>query len=99
MLPGVIQEKLGDFVEGDVRCVMADGNACPIAIGVMEVNSADITELKGKALRVIHYFGDLIWELGGSSVPNPGFKPGEVEPVGHPSVRTCFRKARGGKVD
>ena len=27
---------------GDVRCLLADGNPCPIAIGVMDQNSADL---------------------------------------------------------
>ena len=55
-------------------------NPMPIAVGVMDVARDDIEDLKkGKAMRVIHYYGDQLWEFAGGGAPNAGFKDGVVD--------------------
>lgn len=55
-------------------------NAMPIAVGIMDVSRDEIEDIKkGKAMRVIHYYGDQVWEFGGGGKPNPGFKDGSVD--------------------
>ena len=58
MLPGVIVPPagLGDFKKGDLRAVAVPGNPVPFAVGVMEVDAAEVAAngMKGRGLRVLH---------------------------------------------
>ena len=88
MLPGCSPENLGSFRKGDMRALLvADPkdasrvNPMPIAVGEMDLASDDDHGMKGRAMRVLHYYGDEVWSFGGGSLgsPNPGFKEGEVD--------------------
>jgi len=71
---------LGDFSEGDVRALSVPGNPYPFAVGVMEVGSEEIAQkgLKGKGLKILHSFGDLLWALGDKSSPGPSFTSSRI---------------------
>lgn len=57
-------------------------NQYPFAIGVMETSSADIAKhgLKGKGLKLLHHYPDMLWALGDKSVPDPSFTATRVFP-------------------
>ena len=86
MLPGIIRSEkpLKSFVSGDIVAIYVLGNPFAIAIGVSEVSSDDVYStgygIKGKALHVVHFFGDGIWQLGDRRIP-PGFSFETVLPV------------------
>ena len=64
-------------------------NQFPFAIGVMEASSADIKRngLKGKGLKLLHHYPDMLWALGNKSVPDPSFTPTRV----FPQVLSCLQ--------
>jgi predicted RNA-binding protein (TIGR00451 family) len=77
MLPGVIRRSTSssqDFREGDLVQLLVPGCVYPFAIGFAEISSSDPASLpeghKGKAVRVIHYFGDGLWRLGSKYIPS-----------------------------
>ena len=76
MLPGVIRQVVKPFNTGDLVQLMVPGTAHAFAIGVAEISSADFDTLsddqKGRAVRLVHYFGDGLWRMGSKSIP-PGF--------------------------
>ncbi|GHP07443.1 hypothetical protein PPROV_000618500 [Pycnococcus provasolii] len=83
MMPGVVaSDTLGEFKLGDVRAAYVcapDGtrrHTQPFAVGTMETDSDTVAKngLKGKGLRNIHVFGDLIWEMGDKSKPHVSFQ-------------------------
>eukprot|EP00271_Cylindrocystis_brebissonii_P015461 TRINITY_DN38362_c0_g1_i1.p1 TRINITY_DN38362_c0_g1~~TRINITY_DN38362_c0_g1_i1.p1 ORF type:complete len:719 (+),score=126.68 TRINITY_DN38362_c0_g1_i1:240-2396(+) len=83
MLPGVRipDEGLPSFKEGDIFSVRVPRNAAPIAVGMTAVSSEQAikAELRGKVLRVLHFYGDVLWETAeGRYVPNAGFLDGVV---------------------
>lgn len=82
MLPGVIVPPSGlpSFGAGAKMCVRVAGNPAPIAVGAMDLSSADALAggMKGKAMRVAHVYRDSLWSYGGRTVPNAGFGPEEV---------------------
>ena len=51
------------------------GNSCPFAVGTCEAGEEDISTggMRGKAVSVMHMFGDELWRSGGSFAPNQGF--------------------------
>ena len=57
-------------------------NQYPFAIGVMETSSADIAKngLKGKGLKLLHHYPDMLWALGDKSVPDSSFTPTRIFP-------------------
>ncbi|XP_022152528.1 eukaryotic translation initiation factor 2D [Momordica charantia] len=78
MFPGihVPTEGLPSFLSGEPWAVNVPGNAAPIAVGVTTMSSAEAFKagLRGKALRILHYYRDSLWEsVEGHYVPNAGF--------------------------
>ena len=62
MLPGVSVPSTGlqTFNRHEKRCVLVEGNAKAICLGRLAISSADAIRknMKGKAVRVFHYFND-----------------------------------------
>lgn len=83
-LQGLIvpDQGLGSFAAGDLRLASIPQNEYPFAIGTMEVSSADIakTGLKGKGLKLLHHYPDMLWALGDKSVPDASFTPTRIFP-------------------
>ncbi|KAK2658826.1 hypothetical protein Ddye_005359 [Dipteronia dyeriana] len=78
MFPGIIipTEGLPSFLSGETWAVKVPGNPAPIAVGSTNMSSAEAVNagLRGKALRITHYYRDLLWEsVDGHLVPNAGF--------------------------
>ncbi|GMI88682.1 hypothetical protein like AT1G71350 [Hibiscus trionum] len=78
MFPGISVpvEGLASFSAGEPWAVKVPGNPAPIAVGSTTMSSAEALKagLRGKALRIMHYYRDLLWEsVEGHYVPNPGF--------------------------
>ncbi|XVF29815.1 hypothetical protein REPUB_Repub16aG0003600 [Reevesia pubescens] len=78
MFPGIIvaAEGLPSFSPGEPWAVKVPGNPAPIAVGSTTMSSAEAIKagLRGKALRIMHYYRDLLWEsVEGHYVPNAGF--------------------------
>ncbi|CAI5497857.1 unnamed protein product [Closterium sp. Naga37s-1] len=85
MAPGVQvpAEGLPGFRPGEVWSVKVPGNSCPIAVGITMVGSAEAVRagMRGKLLRITHYYCDSLWETAeGSYVPNRGFLTDLVVP-------------------
>ncbi|GLU16289.1 hypothetical protein SLE2022_327280 [Rubroshorea leprosula] len=74
-----VPELLPSFIlkgAGEPWAVKVPGNPAPIAVGstTMSSNEALKANLRGKALRITHYYRDLLWEsVEGHYVPNAGF--------------------------
>ena len=83
-LQGLIvpDQGLGSFASGDLMLASIPQNQFPFAIGVMEASSVDIKKngLKGKGLKLLHHYPDMLWALGDKSVPDPSFTPTRVFP-------------------
>ena len=83
-LQGLIvpEQGLGTFAAGDLMLASIPQNQYPFAIGVMETSSADIAKhgLKGKGLKLLHCYSDMLWALGDKSVPDPSFTPARIFP-------------------
>lgn len=78
MFPGISipPEGLPSFQPGQPWSVKVPGNPAPIAVGAttMSSNEALKARLRGKALRITHYFKDSLWDSAdGRYVPNEGF--------------------------
>ncbi|XP_052490640.1 uncharacterized protein LOC105792767 isoform X2 [Gossypium raimondii] len=78
MFPGisVAAEGLPSFSAGEPWAVKVPGNPAPIAVGSTTMSSAEALKagLRGKALRIMHYYRDLLWQsVEGHYVPNSGF--------------------------
>ncbi|KAL5778550.1 hypothetical protein ACOSQ2_009287 [Xanthoceras sorbifolium] len=78
MFPGISipTEGLPSFLSGETWAVKVPGNPAPIAVGSTTMSSAEAVKagLRGKALRITHYYRDLLWEsVEGHPVPNEGF--------------------------
>ncbi|XP_078428509.1 eukaryotic translation initiation factor SUI1 family protein isoform X2 [Wolffia australiana] len=78
MFPGISipPEGLPPFLEGQPWAIKVPGNPAPIAVGSTTMSSGQAIKagLRGKALRVTHYYRDSLWESAeGRYVPNPGF--------------------------
>ena len=83
MLPGVCKSKIVDLIgfnlkEGDKACMRVAGNPLPFAVGDSLISSASLSAGKstGRALSVLHVYGDLISTA--SVVPNSGFGPSRI---------------------
>lgn len=83
-LQGLIvpDQGLGIFSTGDLMLASIPKNQYPFAIGVMETSSADIAKhgLKGKGLKLLHHYPDMLWALGDKSIPDPSFTATRVFP-------------------
>ncbi|WCJ35008.1 eukaryotic translation initiation factor SUI1 family protein [Euphorbia peplus] len=78
MFPGISvpAEGLVPFKAGEPWAVKVPGNAAPVAVGSTTMSSTEAIKagLRGKALRITHYYRDLLWEsVEGHYVPNAGF--------------------------
>ncbi|XP_020519093.1 eukaryotic translation initiation factor 2D isoform X1 [Amborella trichopoda] len=78
MFPGISipQEGFPSFLAGQPWAVKVPGNAAPIAVGTTTMSSTEALKagLRGKALRIMHYYHDLLWESAENHyVPNAGF--------------------------
>ncbi|KAL4302705.1 hypothetical protein GQ457_10G015770 [Hibiscus cannabinus] len=78
MFPGISVPVAGldSFSAGEPWAVKVPGNPAPIAVGSTTMSSAEALKagLRGKALRIMHYYRDLLWQsVEGHYVPNPGF--------------------------
>ncbi|CAN7087629.1 unnamed protein product [Brassica oleracea var. botrytis] len=78
MFPGILipPEGFPSFSAGEIWSVKVPGNAAPIAVGFTTMSSAEGLKagLRGKALRIAHYYRDFLWESAeGHYVPNAGF--------------------------
>ncbi|KAI3874886.1 hypothetical protein MKW98_019459 [Papaver atlanticum] len=78
MFPGISIPKEGmpSFLSGKPWAVKVPGNPAPIAVGVTTMSSTEALKagLRGKALRITHYYRDSLWEsVEGHYVPNAGF--------------------------
>ncbi|KFK41565.1 hypothetical protein AALP_AA2G145500 [Arabis alpina] len=78
MFPGILipAEGFPSFAAGEIWSVKVPGNLAPIAVGFTTMSSADALKagLRGKALRITHYYRDYLWASAeGHYVPNAGF--------------------------
>lgn len=87
MLPGVVftsTEQLQTLRKGELRAVYARGNPCAIGVGEMLVDAAEVERSgkKGRALKLWHVVGDVLWQMGPRTLPNEGFLGDRVVPIG-----------------
>ncbi|KAK1288310.1 hypothetical protein QJS10_CPB19g00220 [Acorus calamus] len=78
MFPGISipLEGLPSFLAGQPWAVKVPGNPAPIAVGATTMSSTEALKagLRGKALRIMHYYRDSLWQsVEGHYVPNAGF--------------------------
>ncbi|KAL6498386.1 hypothetical protein OROHE_026654 [Orobanche hederae] len=78
MFPGIQfpAEGLPSFSAGELWAVKVPGNPSPIAVGITTMGSQEALKagLRGKALRIGHYYRDTLWESAENCyVPNAGF--------------------------
>lgn len=80
MWPGVISEPdaeygVGRFQFGERRALIARGNPIPFAVGWLSQDSASViaAQRTGKALSIVHAYGDELWKVGSQQPPNVGF--------------------------
>ncbi|CAL9759468.1 unnamed protein product [Musa acuminata subsp. burmannicoides] len=78
MFPGISipPEGLPSFLAGQPWAVKVPGNPAPIAVGATTMSSSEAQRagLRGKALRITHYYRDFLWQSAeGHYVPNAGF--------------------------
>ncbi|KAL0351246.1 UNVERIFIED_CONTAM: Eukaryotic translation initiation factor 2D [Sesamum calycinum] len=78
MFPGIQipAEGLPSFSAGEPWAVKVPGNPAPIAVGTTTMSSTEALKagLRGKALRISHYYLDTLWESAENChVPNAGF--------------------------
>ncbi|KAL8060040.1 hypothetical protein ABFX02_03G127400 [Erythranthe guttata] len=78
MFPGIQipAEGFPSFSAGEPWAVKVPGNPAPIAVGTTTMSSAEALKagLRGKALKISHYYRDTLWELAENCyVPNAGF--------------------------
>jgi hypothetical protein len=84
MLPGVIVPAGGlrGLAKGERRCIRIHGNPFPMAVGLVLVDVAHIAAqgMKGKALEVVHTFGDSLSQHFRVALP-PGFSAERIVPA------------------
>ncbi|XP_057793781.1 uncharacterized protein LOC131010327 [Salvia miltiorrhiza] len=78
MFPGIYipPEGLPSFSAGEPWAVKVPGNPAPIAVGSTTMNSTEALKagLRGKALKIWHYYRDTLWESAENCcIPNAGF--------------------------
>lgn len=78
MFPGIYvpAEGLPLFSAGEAWAVLVPGNPAAIAVGTTTMSSTEALKagLRGKALRINHYYRDTLWEATENPyVPNAGF--------------------------
>ncbi|XP_068647755.1 uncharacterized protein [Aristolochia californica] len=78
MFPGITipPEGLPSFLAGQPWAAKVPGNQAPIAVGITTMSSIEALKagLRGKALRILHFYRDSLWgSVEGHYVPNGGF--------------------------
>ncbi|XP_072172764.1 eukaryotic translation initiation factor 2D-like [Diadema setosum] len=84
MLPGVDvpPEGLPQVEKSQLCAVNLVDNLTPVAIGTAAMSSSDMASVtKGKAVLILHCFGDCLWEAGDMSVP-PQINPKDISQFG-----------------
>ncbi|KAI8838911.1 hypothetical protein BC829DRAFT_492940 [Chytridium lagenaria] len=76
MLPGVIVPTAGwegSWKVGDLVGVVVRGYGCPLAVGTALVGAEEIKRsgfvMRGKGVKTLHSYGDLVWSAGDKSEP------------------------------
>ncbi|URD89553.1 Translation initiation factor SUI1 [Musa troglodytarum] len=74
MFPGISipPEGLPSFLSGQPWAVKVPGNPAPIAVGATTMSSSEALKagLRGKALRITHYYRDYLWQSAEVSQPS-----------------------------
>lgn len=87
-LAGVIvpPEGLPHFAAGQPMALRVPGHPYPFAVGVMECSSAEAQAngMKGRGLKLLHTYTDLLWGMGPGTVPHPSFTPARIFPHDSP---------------
>ncbi|GIX63181.1 translation initiation factor sui1 protein [Babesia caballi] len=85
MVPGVLNWPCG-IEAGSMAAVVIDGSPYPVAVGVCEssVDERGNVRTTGRALEVLHYFGDGLWKL--TSKPFPSGEALSEEAIGDQDV-------------
>lgn len=70
MVPGIRRVE-GEFGEGDIVVIVDEATGIPVAVGRALMSSREVLERlegerRGRAVKVIHRPGDLLWRLGES---------------------------------
>ncbi|XP_050363875.1 uncharacterized protein LOC126782630 isoform X2 [Argentina anserina] len=105
MFPGISipAEGLPSFAAGEAWAVKVPGNPAPIAVGTTTMSCTEALKagLRGKALKIAHYYGDLLWEsVEGPYVPNAGFYEDAVfEDPALPSAEISYDGVNDGSDD
>lgn len=78
MFPGIQipPDGLPSFSAGQLWAVKVPGNPAPIAVGSTTMSSSEALKanLRGKALKISHHYGDTLWESAENPfVPNAGY--------------------------
>ncbi|PRQ22431.1 putative PUA-like domain-containing protein [Rosa chinensis] len=67
MFPGISipAEGLPLSIAGEAWAVKVPGNRAPIAVGTTSMSCTEALKagLRGKALKIAHYYGDLLWQV------------------------------------
>jgi translation initiation factor 2D len=67
MFPGISipPEGFPSFEAGQPWAVKVPGNPAPIAVGITTMSSTEALKagLRGKALRILHYYRDMLWQV------------------------------------
>jgi predicted ribosome-associated RNA-binding protein Tma20/translation initiation factor 1 (eIF-1/SUI1) len=79
MLQGVLVPPEGGlpaFPAGAFVAIRVAGNPAPVAVGeaVVSSSAAAANGMKGRGVRVLHHYGDALWDAGGRVRPNDGFR-------------------------
>ena len=63
MRPGI--KDFSDFKKGDVVCVIEESQQKFLAVGIAEISSDELNEIKkGEVVKNMHYISDNFWEIG-----------------------------------
>ncbi|GFE54825.1 translation initiation factor sui1 [Babesia ovis] len=96
MVPGVLNWPC-DISPGAVAAIVVDGNPYPVAVGIFEgcLDASGQVRTNGRALEVLHYYGDDLWKLTSKPFPVADDISGDITtdverhedvPEGDPSV-------------
>ncbi|PHU03024.1 hypothetical protein BC332_28275 [Capsicum chinense] len=102
MFPGIsiTSEGFPSFSAGEPWAVKVPGNPAAIAVGTTTMSSTEALEagLRGKALKICHYYRDTLWESAENChIPNAGFLEGVV--FEDPAVSFSSRASDSSEVD
>jgi PUA domain protein len=68
MAPGIVDADI-NINENDQVWICDEKNQKPLAIGIALINGEKmIAEKQGKAITIVHYVGDLLWNLTAKSL-------------------------------